>query len=74
MAVGRREEWRQMLLAHGWVIGQLFEDHSAGEAQIEQFIRTGNPGDASEAKEPHNPAVDEKVAEILRNGGKVIVR
>lgn len=73
MAVGRREEWRMLLLSQAWAIGRLF-DKSASRVDVEQFIRTGSHGASGGDREPPNHLVDEKVAEILANGGKLIVR
>jgi len=74
MAVGRREEWRLMLLAEGAIIqkriDELFGGDPFSEQQIEMFLRKGVLGGRAE-KEPPNPEVDRIVAQILRDGGRL---
>lgn len=60
-----------LVLSQAWAIGRLF-DRNASRDDVAAFLRTGQHG-ATVREERPNPAVDAKVAEILANGGKLIV-
>ena len=73
MAAGRRTEERTLLINQKQLIDHtLFGKHGLSTRHIERFLRYGIL-DAIEVKEPHNPAVDDMVAKVMANGGRLII-
>lgn len=71
MAQGRREEERELILSQRWAIGSLFGEEQPTPRQLEEFLAYGVPAGAAR-EERHRELVDAKIAEIKRNGGKVV--
>jgi hypothetical protein len=72
MAAGKRREERQRVVDQALWVGLMFGDWGTAWAQ-RQYVLTGEMPDGSERQIPYVPGVDEKVAEIERNGGRLIV-
>jgi hypothetical protein len=72
MAQGRRREERQRVIEQAAWVGALFSDLATPYA-VAQFLKTGQLPDGSERQLPYLAAVEEKVAEIERNAGRLIV-
>jgi hypothetical protein len=70
MATGRQRHERYLVFAQAQLVGALFTENRIDH---ETFIATGTL--ASPAKQLHYvPGVEEKIREIERNGGKLIVQ
>ena len=70
MAQGRRGEMRQHALAQAMLVWTVAD---MDEYAVGRFMQFGQIGVRDETL-PHLPGLDEKIAEIQANGGKLIVR
>jgi hypothetical protein len=72
MSQGKREESRMLLLSQRQLIGSLFSEHEETEASLRRFIQHGGATTAERDYDRNRAAVEAKIQEIRRNGGKVI--
>lgn len=70
MAVARQRHDRSLVAAHAKLIGSLFQESSL---DLQAFIQRGQLGAPPVSRLPYLPAVELKVAEIMANGGKLII-
>lgn len=72
MAQGKRREERiraYQLAAVVWTLA----NEPLTEATLHEFVRCGALSGGPDKRIPHVPGVDEKVAEIHANGGRLII-
>lgn len=67
-AASRRDRW--MVVAQAALVWSMLDDKPP---DFDRFIATGNLGEATPMRVLCQPLVDRKVAEIMANGGKLIV-